>query len=328
MSRKVQQEEEHQKTHEFSFTDGHKIAKIYQVKEDKNKFIAFLRVRDTRDDQDSSSEDELEEELRAFIKKSVLSKKEKKQFAEVLDKVKTRNTYELTPQSTKKLNRYLTPTELKLPNGYVLKQMHSPDPSNDSLRSTFYIPGRSGSGKTTWIATYIEDYLEQYPNNDILLFSGIAKEDKAFEKFGKKIVTMDLSYFRDHPITDEAQLDDFKNNLCIFDDINSLPDLRTKKNIIVLRDLILQGGRHYNISCMCTSHLALDRGLTAYPIKESDYYVVFPSSNNMQTKSLLSKYADVTTFQLNKILGLGTRWVEINQFIPRYVLYSKGAFLL
>ena len=204
--------------------------------------------------------------------------------------------------------------------------MHIKVPGSE--RSTFYIPARSNSGKTTWIANYLDDYIEQFPNNEVYLFSGVPKEEPAFERFGKKVTVMDLEYFRDNPITKADELSDFANSMCIFDDINSIPDLRTKKSIITLRDVILQCGRHENVSCMVTAHQALDNRLTSYPIKESDYFVVFPQANKQQTRSLLTKYADFTKQEVDRVLKLNTRWVEISRNNPSFVLYSSGVYLI
>jgi hypothetical protein len=304
----------------FSFEKGQKIAKIYKRGKVIDEFLGYLRITE---DQDSDPEEE-DEELMELIRNATLTKKEKRRLAEIINE-KAKERKEPIP---KNLDKFLQKqrTELELPQTHYLEQMHIKVPGSE--RSTFYIPARSNSGKTTWIANYLEDYLEQFPNNEVYLFSGVPKEEPAFEKFGKKVTVMDLEYFRDNPITKAEELSDFKDSMCIFDDINSIPDLRTKKSVITLRDVILQCGRHENVSCMVTAHQALDNRLTSYPIKESDYFVVFPQANRQQTRSLLSKYADFTKQEVDRVLKLNTRWVEISRNNPSFILYSSGSYLI
>ena len=304
----------------FSFEKGQKIAKIYRRGKIIDEFLGYLRITE---DQDSESEEE-DDELMELIRNATLTKKEKRRLAEIINE-KAKERKEPIP---KNLDKFLQKqrTELELPQTHYLEQMHIKVPGSE--RATFYIPARSNSGKTTWIANYLEDYLEQFPNNEVYLFSGVPKEEPAFEKFGKKVTVMDLEYFRDNPITKAEELSDFKDSMCIFDDINSIPDLRTKKSVITLRDVILQCGRHENVSCMVTAHQALDRGLTSYPIKESDYFVVFPQTNRQQTRSLLTKYADFTKQEVDRVLTIKSRWVEINRNNPSFVLSSNIAYLI
>ena len=304
----------------FSFEKGQKIAKVFKRGKVIDEFLGYLRITE----EDSESENEEDEELMELIRNATLTKKEKRRLAEIINE-RAKERKEPIP---KNLDKYLQKgkTEVELPQTHYLEQMHIKVPGSE--RSTFYIPARSNSGKTTWIANYLEDYLEQFPNNEVYLFSGVPKEEPAFEKFGKKVTVMDLQYFRDNPITKAEELSDFANSMCIFDDINSIPDLRTKKSVITLRDVILQCGRHENVSCMVTAHQALDRGLTAYPIKESDYFVVFPQANKQQTRALLTKYADFTKQEVDRVMTIKSRWVEISRNNPSFVLSSNVAYLI
>ena len=304
----------------FSFEKGQKIAKVFRRGKVIDEFLGYLRITEG----DSESENEEDEELMELIRNATLTKKEKRRLAEIINE-RAKERKEPIP---KNLDKYLQKgkTEVELPQTHYLEQMHIKVPGSE--RATFYIPARSNSGKTTWIANYLEDYLEQFPNNEVYLFSGVPKEEPAFEKFGKKVTVMDLQYFRDNPITKAEELSDFANSMCIFDDINSIPDLRTKKSVITLRDVILQCGRHENVSCMVTAHQALDRGLTAYPIKESDYFVVFPQANKQQTRALLSKYADFTKQEVDRVMSIKSRWVEISRNNPSFVLSSNVAYLI
>ena len=304
----------------FSFEKGQKIAKVFRRGKVIDEFLGYLRITE----EDSESENEEDEELMELIRNATLTKKEKRRLAEIINE-RAKERKEPIP---KNLDKYLQKgkTEVELPQTHYLEQMPIKVPGSE--RSTFYIPARSNSGKTTWIANYLEDYLEQFPNNEVYLFSGVPKEEPAFEKFGKKVTVMDLQYFRDNPITKAEELSDFANSMCIFDDINSIPDLRTKKSVITLRDVILQCGRHENVSCMVTAHQALDRGLTAYPIKESDYFVVFPQANKQQTRALLTKYADFTKQEVDRVMTIKSRWVEISRNNPSFVLSSNVAYLI
>jgi len=305
---------------EFSLEEGQKIAKIYKKGNDQDKFMGYLRIKT---DSDHNPNEEEDDELMELIRNATLKGKEKKRLVEIINN----RAKERKEPIASGLSQFLTKkrTEFTLPDSYYMKQMHIKVPGSE--RSTFYIPARSNSGKTTWIANYLDDYMEQFPNNEIYVFSGVPKDEPAFQRFGSKVTIMNLEYFRDNPVTKIEELTEFADSMCIFDDINSIPDLRTKKAVVALRDMILQCGRHENVSCMCTSHQALDRALTSYPIKESDYFVVFPQANKQQTRSLLAKYADFDKSEVDKVLKINSRWVEISRNNPSFVLYSTGAYL-
>jgi hypothetical protein len=307
----------------LSFIEGENIASVYKRESNNDPvFVGNLKILEEKDEFSNASYDD--QLLRDLISKYKLDKKDKKNLETLLNKkIKSKNE-----PSANFLDKYLKnkSTELVLPTGYFLKQIHVNEPG--SKRKTMYIPAKSNSGKTTWIAEYLDSYMEQYPDDDIMLFSGVPKDEPALQRFGDKIIRADLSSFRDEPITEMEELEDLTDTFCIFDDVNSIPDLKTKKSIISLRDMILQNGRHTNTSCMCTSHNALDNRLTAYPIKESDMFVLFPSRNKQQTESLLSRYGGLNREQIKKILGLKTRWVEMNKNVPEYIVYQTGAYLL
>lgn len=309
------------KMYQLSFSEGQKIAKVYKKTKSSPEFLGYLRIKNENKEDEEENDDE---ELMELIRNATLTKKEKRRLAEIINQ-KAKIRAEPNP---KNLDQFLSKakTDLELPQNYFLKQMHIDVPG--SKRASFYIPARSNSGKTTWIADYLDDYLDQFPDNEIYLFSGVPKEEPAFERFGKKVTVMDLEYFKENPVTKIDELSDFKDSMCIFDDINSVPDLRTKKAIISLRDMILQCGRHENVSCMCTSHQALDRALTSYPIKESDYFVVFPQANKQQTRSLLTKYGDFSKQELDKIFRINSRWVQVSRNNPSFVLASNNCYLI
>ena len=53
----------------------------------------------------------------------------------------------------------------------------------------------------------------------------------------------------------DFKIDDFKNSLVIFDDIDSATNKILKAKIYSLLDMILTTGRHTKKSCIYTSHL-------------------------------------------------------------------------
>ena len=123
--------------------------------------------------------------------------------------------------------------------------MLSPDKDNE--RQTIYVCGSAGSGKSYFVAQYVQEYHKTFKNNMIYLVSE-NEEDPAFDKldYVKRIIIEDLH---------ENPLDwrEFENSLIIFDDIDSIKG-KLGKTIDELRDKLLKNSRKFKVSVISTSH--------------------------------------------------------------------------
>lgn len=190
-------------------------------------------------------------------------------------------------------------------------------------RQVFMITGMSGSGKSTYTSELIKIYHKQYPKNRILIFSN-KLEDPVFDSL-KYVNRVEID---DELIEDPLNLDELRNTLIIFDDIEGNPDKKINIEMDRLRDLILQQGRSYKTSFIYISHLANNYKQTRTILNECNAITLFPAMTTKHSlKYLLEKYFGFDKNDINKVVNLPSRWVTIYK-APVFTLYSKGCYLI
>lgn len=197
-------------------------------------------------------------------------------------------------------------------------------PDKQKERSILYVTGASGSGKSYYTYLYCEQYKKMYPKNPIYLISSV-NDDSSIDKIkGLKRFILD-DKFLNTPIG----VEDFKNSMVIFDDTDCLTNKLMRNKINGILGLILETGRHFNTSCIYTSHVA-NAGLdTKKILNESHSITLFPASlGGRALKYLLDNYLGFNKEQIKKVKKLKSRWVTITKSYPMVVLYDKGAFLV
>ena len=120
-------------------------------------------------------------------------------------------------------------------------------------RAIIYIVGASGSGKSRWASNYCEKYKEKYSYRPQYLFSRLEK-DEALDKL-KYIKRVKL----DKMLESDIELEDLKDSLCIFDDIEAIENKAILAKINNLMHRILTMGRHTNTSIIFCKHIACDQ---------------------------------------------------------------------
>ena len=215
--------------------------------------------------------------------------------------------------------------ELVLPRGLYFKPVHRP--VDGEFRECFYINGRAGAGKSYWCSDFLKDYINQYPDNKIYIFSGV-DEDEAFDKFEKveRVNLLDLTLAEGLP-----PITKYLNSCCIFDDVNELPIKEMREKVLTLRDLILQNGRHKGITCLCTSHVALDGPKSKLPISTSHGVVIFPRGNQEQFINLSAKKCKYNQKLIDYIIKKygKSRWFNFyKDGSPPHIIHEKGCLLL
>lgn len=195
---------------------------------------------------------------------------------------------------------------------------------NITTRDTNYVAGKSGSGKSTWISKYLEQYQKMYPDNKIYLFSRL-DEDDVLDQY--KPIRIELN---DELITDPIDpTEELANSLCIFDDTDTIKDKKIKTAINDLKNDLLEIGRHDNIFVCIVSHLINNYKETRTILNESMYITFFPSAGSPHgIKYMLKNNMGLDNKQIERIMGLPSRWVTIRNSCPLAVIYEKGIYLL
>lgn len=307
----------------WSLFEGDKVADIYKKKAGAYKKIGSLHIVKNKKVEDSITHPQLKNvhsrsEVADIINSSKLGKKKKRELLEALEMVANPET---SMDGIK-----IEGKKMSFPNNkYCLRPIKREyDGSN---RECIFITGVSGTGKSKWISDYLENYKQQHPDNEIVLFSGV-DQDECLDKY--EPIRIDLQNLVENPIDN---LEELNNTCCIFDDTAKISDKKINAAVKNLRDRILQNGRHNDITCLVTSHNALGGQETLYPIKESHYRVIFPEGNEGQCRNMLEKYCELKGAKhseiIEKMVDRGySRWAAVSKGIPRIVLFKRSAIII
>jgi hypothetical protein len=329
----------------LSFERGQPIAKIIDKESGKEMNTVFINneITDASDFKNFSAKF-LIDPLASFDKdffrktqrrKNYISNEEKKQLRNALrrdeepdDPRLTGFYYQAKNHLHNKLNR-----ELFLDNE-KLKIVPIPDvnitKSGSRLRAEpkrecIYIGAPSGAGKSTYVADYAKEYHKLFPKNKIYMFSRVSKDPSIDKKIKVKRILIN-----DNIIDDPIEPSELKNSLVIFDDIDTLKEKNLKDAVIDLRKDLLETGRHEDVYVASTNHQLTNYSKTRDLLSESRAVTFFPQSGDTHhIEHFLRTYANIKkTEDVNKYIGLPSRWVTIYKSYPMYILHEQGVILL
>ena len=198
-------------------------------------------------------------------------------------------------------------------------------PDKSKERNILYITAPSGSGKTYYTSQYTKEYHRMYPKREVYLFSSL-DEDNTLDKlkFMKRIKIKTPAF-----LETEFSIEDFRDCLCIFDDVDCIMDKTIKKKVFSILNLILQTGRHTKTDVIYTSHLATQGVETKIILAEAHSITIFPKNAGGRTmKYLLDQYLGLDKEQIKKLKTLHGRWATICQSYPKVILSQYEAYLL
>jgi hypothetical protein len=183
-----------------------------------------------------------------------------------------------------------------------------------------YVSGRRGCGKSTYCNEYIKSYVNATDGK--VFFISRFQDDPS-------ITLPERSMRLDIVDLVGSELSDLTGSLIVFDDIHS--SSYSKKEIQFLHSYILdviQNSRHFNISCLITSHMISNYQKTRDILAELSALVIFPNhSTGYQITRALRVYIGLSKKQINDIFELqGTRWVHIQVIGPKFILTQKEVF--
>ena len=190
-------------------------------------------------------------------------------------------------------------------------------PDKDKDRTSIFIVGRNGSGKSYWIRDYILEFIKRFPKYPIYLFSS-KNEDENLDKISKiKRIPINNTF-----IEDPINYEDLSNSLCIFDDIDGLRG-KLKDEIYYLRDKILKNGRSYKIHIISTNHDSTGKDVQA-PLNESDMIVFFMKNYNRCLRYLLENYIGLEKEQIAKLRRNKTRATTYMKTYPNVIIQERN----
>jgi len=214
--------------------------------------------------------------------------------------------------------------ELNLSPGFVIESAIRKSP-----REIIFVCGPQGAGKSMFCRKYITAYQDEYPDNEIFVFSRLEK-DNAFNGLDIQRIQMDDSLVEE-PIDMKQEL---LKTLCVFDDYIFPHDKQLTDSIeALITDIILHGRDQENqgndIYCVITGHQIRNYRKTRDILNECTSIVIYPGSNiPYQITKFLKDYLQLKQTRIRQILSLPSRWVQIYTGYPQYVLHEKGGFIL
>lgn len=196
-------------------------------------------------------------------------------------------------------------------------------------RQVAYIAGPAGSGKSTMAAKMIKRFMRVHPEKPFYMFSRSSyKDDPAFSGMRVNQVMIDQSLIK-QPIDITQELPG--GAIILFDDVNTILDDKIKKAVEKLMADIMEVGRKFEVWIVLTSHLVIpsEKKFARTVMNEANTMTVFPKSGSAQQITYaLKQYFGLTKQQIDDIIRLDTRWVQISKSYPMYVIYEHGAYLL
>lgn len=183
-----------------------------------------------------------------------------------------------------------------------------------------YVTGSSGSGKTFWLTQFIK--LNRLKGQQVYLFSPFINEGLPGVK---NLIDVNISDFEEEnqrPFSDEDVQD---GSIVVLDDIESH---RThKKQLIEIRNILLERARHRSISIITVSHNPMQGQTTKQSLRECNYFVVF-RNNERDTRNLLDKYCNMSKELIDELLESMCRYLFISRDVPKYCISNNFVRLI
>jgi hypothetical protein len=219
--------------------------------------------------------------------------------------------------------------------------------AKDAYRTTMYVAGRSGSGKSFWSAGVIQRYKKLWPSHTIW---GICKtkmeDDPAYSGLGVK--QLPLAKLREYAADQKAKAsrngggasgggadgeiidirEAFGSDGCliIFDDWDSFEKEDKAFVLAVIKD-VQNLGRKLRISCIVTSHQLTNYMETRGIISEAEYITVFPQHTMPQQLTYLCNKLGIPKDVISTLRKKG-RWSMLHNAAPLYLLSDSECELL
>lgn len=196
-------------------------------------------------------------------------------------------------------------------------------PDENTERQILYITGASGSGKSTYIASYCKQYKKKFPKNEIYVFSALA-EDTSLDVIKPNRLKID-----ERMISDPLTVDDFTDTLVIFDDIDVIGDKKLREAVYQVLNALLETGRHTRSSICISNHLPTAGKDTRRVLNECHCVIYFPHSGSAKAlKYLLTEYLGLDKVSMAKIKKLKTRWCCVFKNYPTIAMTERNMWLL
>jgi energy-coupling factor transporter ATP-binding protein EcfA2 len=185
------------------------------------------------------------------------------------------------------------------------------------------ITGKKGSGKTELAKFMAYIYHKHFPNNRVIIFSGIRNlyDDLPWSiKVNLKQVEEEEMDKPKHDYSGLPDVSDFSDSLVIFDDTERYPNPKVQSMLEMLVNVIAQNGRNFNVNLIAILH-QLNKGLQSTTLlREADSLVIFPKSYDWNTFNTLVNHFGFSKQEAKELFSFKDEWfIFIHHTIPNYI---------
>jgi Cdc6-like AAA superfamily ATPase len=209
-------------------------------------------------------------------------------------------------------------TKIELPQTSKFVQV----PNSDANRDVAYIVGPSGSGKTTYTSSYVKEIQRKNKDYPVIVFSTLT--DDYMDIKNLKRVKLD-----DSLLTDPLTAEELQNSICIFDDVDCLPDKKIRAAVFTILKSVLEIGRHWSIYVLMTNHLATNGPDTRPILNEAHTVTFFPQAGTGRGLTyLLQTYCGLNTKDIEFIKTKKSRWCTFYKQYPQCLMFEREILTL
>lgn len=224
-------------------------------------------------------------------------------------------------------DKIISTTTDDIPNTFKTLKLNTgnfqPIGNYNAERSCNLIVGASGSGKSRYICNWVLEYKKKYKKNPVYLFSSLT-EDVSLKPIKPLRIILDEEF-----MNEAIDLEMYRNSCCIFDDTDTIQHKYLKEKVYTLMNMMLNTGRHYNITVWVVSHTPTGKKLeTKVIMNEAHSIVIFPANDNKQLRYLLENYCGIDNKQMKFLKSLNSRWCCINKHYPQSIITEKHILMM
>lgn len=186
-----------------------------------------------------------------------------------------------------------------------------------------YSVARRNSGKTWFCKLCVKTWLKKHKDGRVFMITKHEQDpsiDDVLPERSQKIHPTEIEGFT---------TSDFHDSLLIIDDTtDSELTPKQQKQLDKFVDDMIDNGRHDNIQCLLTNHLATDYKRTRVILNGCSFVTIFPrAKTRYQLIRLLKTYLNFDKKEIDELLSKDSRWVQISTIDPYYILTEHEVYL-
>lgn len=213
-----------------------------------------------------------------------------------------------------------TNTTIELPDDSRFEIVPTADPTK---RDVFYVCGASGSGKSYIARGLGEFYRRMFPKRSVYVISKLNEDTTIDNMKGGKPKRINV----DTLVSDYPEIEEFRDCMVIFDDIDCFTGKHLKAVHQLIDDLAITG-RHTNTTVLFLTHYITNYKATRLILNETTHFVVYPQSTSFHgLKYLLGTHIGMSKDDIHSLKKAG-RWVCIHKNYPQYMVSAQEAKIL